>query len=296
MVTECVGIGIDWGSSNARAWSFSGNGDILRKSAIEVDLACANAQGFASWFEKLLRPLNSPAYVPKVACGMIGARDGWFEAPYLECPRDMSDWLTAPYTTSEPGLFILPGASVSMDNPDVMRGEETQIFGAVSKGHQGLFCLPGTHSKWAMVEKDTFCSFKTYVTGELYALARQYSVFGQLTEDSEPDLGAFSTGVTAARSVPLLNLMFHARSRVLAGVLSETQSTWFLSGALIGHEVLSANPEHLCVTLIADGLLLSLYSAALGALGYRFSSASAEECTTSALFRAVQSQIEENHG
>lgn len=207
----------------------------------------------------------------------------------------MGDLLTKPYTTSEPHLFILPGGSTSADNPDVMRGEETQIFGAASKGNQGLFCLPGTHSIWATFEKATFRSFKTYVTEELYTLARQYSLFGQLTEDSEPDLAAFSSGVIAAKSMlPLLNLMFHARSRVLVGTLSEAQSTWFLSGALIGHEVLSANPEHLSVTLIADGLLLSLYAAELGALDYRFSSASAEDCTTSALFRAIQSQIEEN--
>lgn len=294
-MTECIGIGIDWGSSNARAWAFSATGEVLNKNSIEIGLANAREQGFETWYERLLRPLKSPNHIPKIACGMIGARNGWFEAPYVECPRDTQEWLTKPNSTPVPDFFILPGASTSHDSPDVMRGEETQIFGAVSKGRQGLFCLPGTHSKWATVESGKFQSFKTYVTGELYSLARKHSIFGQLTKDSDPDLDAFTEGVHAAKSEPLLNLMFHARSRVLVNALSETQSTWFLSGALIGHEVLSANPERSEVTLIADGLLLSLYSTALREFGCDYSSASAEDCTTSALFQAIQSQVEKEN-
>lgn len=88
----------------------------------------------------------------------------------------MEEWLRKPNPTPEPDLFILPGVPTGSEDPDVMRVEETQIFGAVSMGNHGLFCLPDTHSKWATVDKKIFSSFKTYLTGEIYALARQVAV------------------------------------------------------------------------------------------------------------------------
>lgn len=291
-MTHAVGVGIDWGSSNVRAWAFGSDGEIITQNAISMEFADARAHGFKNCYQSLLEPLNVSNDVPRIACGQIGSRTGWFEVPYISCPGALKNWLQAPIQTPEPNLYFLSGASKSNPSPDVMRGEETQILGATSQGHKGLFCLPGTHSKWARIEKEQFLDFDTYVTGELFAVSRKHTIFGEFTVEGEPDWQAFAKGVEAAKSTPLLNLLFLPRSQVLAQKQSGQESTWYLSGCLIGNEILSANPNRLSVTLIADGMMVELYSRAMTVLGCNFAPLSADACTTTALFRAIQSKIE----
>ena len=288
-----VGIGIDWGSSNVRAWVFGDDGAVRAANALEIGLSEAAREGFGVCYDRLLAPLNAPPGSPAVACGMIGARNGWFEVPYIDCPGDLDARLARPVPTPRAGLYILPGAAMGPPGPDVMRGEETQIRGAVSVGHRGRFCLPGTHSKWASVDGGRMTGFETHVTGELFALARERAIFGQLTEDGAFDRRAFALGVDAAQARPLSALLFQPRSRVLAGMLSPRESTWFLSGALIGREILSANPDRVPVVLIADGLLGTLYGEAMTLLHRDHVPLSAETCTTAALFRSLEILHEE---
>ncbi|WP_299941887.1 2-dehydro-3-deoxygalactonokinase [uncultured Nitratireductor sp.] len=291
---ECVGIGVDWGSSNARAWAFGTGGSVLGRNALEIGLNEARETGFDAAFDGLVAPLrdhtNAPTSVPIVACGMIGAQAGWFEVPYLDVPTKLESWLSDPAQTPRSGVSIINGAAQRTHQADVMRGEETQICGAALLGHEGLICLPGTHSKWAVVEHGKLVRFNTFVTGELYAITRRHAIFGQLTADGDFDPEAFEQGLDAAREIPLLSLLFQARSRVLAGGLSDTQANWFLSGALVGAEILTANPDQQPVTLVADDTLEKIYRHALDYLGFSTTHLSVEACTTTALFHALQHQ------
>ncbi|MDA7963622.1 2-dehydro-3-deoxygalactonokinase [Ruegeria sp.] len=287
-MSNTIGAGIDWGSSNARAWSFDDTGTILNSSRLDIGLKAAQAQGFAESVDRLIDPLGLPQDAAILACGMIGAKGGLFEAPYADCPVNTDHLLSRPVATGVRRLFILPGASLKSPMPDVMRGEETQICGAVALGHDGLFCMPGTHSKWARIDHGTLMGFHTYVTGELFAITREHAIFGQLTEDSDLNLSAFVSGVHAVEDVPLLNGLFQTRSRVLTDMITPSESTWFLSGYLIGQEILAANPDRLPVTLIADGQLAQLYETALQLVGCPANTVSAETCTTTALFRGLQ--------
>ena len=63
-----------------------------------------------------------------------------------------------------------------------MRGEETQILGvlAASGRGDGLFVLPGTHSKWARVEAGRIVGFATFMTGEVFAALKDHSLLGRL--------------------------------------------------------------------------------------------------------------------
>ena len=129
-----------------------------------------------------------------------------------------------------------------------MRGEETQVFGAlqiapelVASGN-GLLVLPGTHSKWVRVEDGRIVSFLTFMTGELFAVLRQHSILGRLMKDSvEFDPVAFERGLAEAESESgLTSSLFSVRSLGLTKQLDGTQLGDYLSGLLIGHEILEA--------------------------------------------------------
>jgi hypothetical protein len=55
-----------------------------------------------------------------------------------------------------------------------MRGEETQILGALSLApdleKNSMVILPGTHSKWVSMHESRIMDFATYMTGELFCL------------------------------------------------------------------------------------------------------------------------------
>jgi 2-dehydro-3-deoxygalactonokinase len=135
--------------------------------------------------------------------GMIGSRQGWVEAPYVACPAGLEEVAAGLVRTPFAGadVSIVPGMeSASGGMRDVMRGEETQVFGALAglglPG--GRFVLPGTHSKWLLAEGGRIRSFSTYMTGEIYAACKGHTILGRLMQDGPFSASAFQRGVTAA--------------------------------------------------------------------------------------------------
>ena len=131
---------------------------------------------------------------------MIGSRQGWVEAPYLECPAgplQAARQLTAMPFGDGHRLHIVPGLRCTGRDgqTDVMRGEETQLWGAALA--PGTCCvLPGTHSKWAWLgPDDSVQAFQTWMTGELYALLTQHGILGRLMQFG----GAFDADVVRRR-------------------------------------------------------------------------------------------------
>src|SRR4029450_9608768 len=135
---------------------------------------------------------------PRLACGMIGSRQGWVEAPYVACPASLDALATGLARVQTAALTIVPGL-VTRDRhgvPDVMRGEETQLLGAVAADEAVLAVLPGTHSKWARVECGTVVDFATWMTGELFAALLDHSILGRMAErGAAPSPQAFARGV-----------------------------------------------------------------------------------------------------
>jgi 2-dehydro-3-deoxygalactonokinase len=154
-------------------------------------------------------------------------------------------------------------------NDDAMRGEETQIVGALA--HQGiedaLLCLPGTHSKWAVVTEGRIARFRTHMTGELFAVLRQHSILGRLMHDDVDDAEAFRRGLARAREPGgLLNHLFSARTAGLFARLAEPSLASYLSGLLIGdelHGALAATPPQGPVLLVGAPALCRRYADAL---------------------------------
>lgn len=235
-------IGIDWGTSNRRAYVISQAGALLRKHEDEYGILHVHGS-FEDSLATLLEALEvGPADV--VMSGMVGSRNGWKEAPYAEIDLPLTGLAAAMMDigTSIPGtrVRVVPGYRYTDPTglPDVMRGEEVQVLGARQlSGSDGWFLLPGTHSKWVRVEGDRIAEFMTFMTGELYALLSQHGTLSKIVASEESVPEAFADGLRAARHGTFTHTAFCCRARVVTDMMPASHSASYLSGLLIGTEL-----------------------------------------------------------
>ena len=266
-------IAIDWGTSSFRAWALGPRGEVLAETRAGQGILAVPGGDFDAAFETALVPwLNND--VPVIAAGMITSRNGWVETPYLPLPLNaeaLASALVRHRTRLGREVHFVTGAASDMagDFPDVMRGEETEVIGqTASGGGDGLYILPGTHSKWVRVEGGAITAFQTCMTGETFDILMKHSILGRLTEPGD-DAEAFSRGLSAARAPgALMARAFAARSLVLAGRLGPGSIADYLSGLLIGDEI-RAGLEQAAgpVTIIGRGDLAARYARAFAAFG-----------------------------
>ena len=257
-MTEARLIALDWGSTRLRAFLLGADAFAQALAALVGDWR------FAQPALKLL------------ACGMVGSQHGWREAAYVACPADAAA-LAGQALQLDGGLSIVPGLVDDAARPDVMRGEETQIVGALARHPElaadACLVLPGTHSKWARVRAGRVTGFATHMTGELFALLRQHSVLARLmpadgASPSAPE--AFLQGVDAAREEGgLAHQLFAVRTLGLFKRLAAEQLPDYLSGLLIGHEIASElkGAASQCLALVGDPALCARYAQALARFG-----------------------------
>ena len=215
--------------------------------------------------------------LPCLLAGMVGSRQGWTEAPYAACPAGLAD-IASQLLWLQPGrLAIVPGLSCASDGvPDVLRGEETQVFGMLQAlpdaGVPHTLVLPGTHSKWVQVAGGQVRSFRTHMTGETYALLRQQSILARMlpAEDGELDADAFDAGVARAQQPGgLLHHLFSVRTLALFERADGAALASRLSGLLIGEELRAqALPAGQPVTVLGSAALAQRYQRALAACGH----------------------------
>lgn len=267
-------IAVDWGTSNLRVWAM-GPDAILAEAASEDGMGRLGRAEFEPALIRLIEPWLGTAPVSVVACGMVGSRQGWHEAPYrsVPCaPLDRLAMVQVPTSDSRIHVSIAPGLK-QMKPADVMRGEETQIAGALalSPGFDGILCLPGTHTKWAHVSAGEVVSFQTFMTGELFALLSEQSVLRHGLQGAGWDDAAFDAGLSDALSRPerIAARLFSLRAEGLIAGLTAAQARARLSGLLIGIELAAARPYWLGqpVALIGSEGLSATYARALAAQG-----------------------------
>lgn len=250
-------IALDWGTTTFRAWLLDGTSAVLDHVrsddgaltvAERADSSLTRATAFAEAFGRLCRPwLARHPGIPVLGAGMVGSNHGWAEAGYLDVPADLGE-LAGRLTVVPAGesvVHIVPGLRATGADPDVMRGEEVQLAGALAGGHgrPETVLLPGTHSKWVRLDGARVTGFTTAMTGELYGLLLRDSILGRLaTGTPGPAVtAAFTRGLDTEaahgdeRGLPAL--LFTARTHVLAGLLDAKDVADYLSGLLIGTEV-----------------------------------------------------------
>ena len=283
-------IAVDWGTSNLRAWAMAADGRVLAEASSEEGMGKLTREGYEPALLRLIGPWLA-GKPPVVACGMVGSRQGWCEAPYrtVPCtPLDRAAQVLAPTTDPRLKVTIAPGLK-QVSPADVMRGEETQIAGALRlmPGYDGVVCLPGTHSKWVHISAGEVVSFQTFMTGEMFALLSEVSVLRHGMQGTGWDEAAFDAAVSDALSRPerLGARLFSLRAEGLIAGLTPQAARARLSGLLIGTELAAAKPYWLGqrVTLVGAEMLSAAYARALAAQGVEAQRLNATDCTLAGL-------------
>ncbi|MFL6304112.1 MAG: 2-dehydro-3-deoxygalactonokinase [Candidatus Sulfotelmatobacter sp.] len=295
-------IALDWGTTSLRAYLLGDEGRALQRRSLPLGLM--RVQERTEYVTKRDRAFESALAdacgdwmhdmpsVPVLAAGMVGSSQGWKEAPYRTTPLELmqlSRYLTPVQDSNGRTIYLVPGLLQKGALPDVMRGEETQILGALPSINSPdyeqdlLFCLPGTHSKWAHVSRGCIHRFATFMTGEVFSVLRRHSILSKTIRDGSTDLAAFERGASLAATengrAGVLSNIFSVRTLGLTGALPPEQQADYLSGILIGHEISSmsqvlkskiftAGNLDTPIVLIGEDELCLRYSRALKMHGY----------------------------
>lgn len=276
---EIAGIFADWGTTNRRAWAIDRSGSVLEHRKDDQGLLRIKDRGFEASFRTFLGDwLAQTPGAPILMAGMVGSKLGWREAPYVATPAPFADLARnlaeLPALDGHP-IRIVPGLVCrASGTPDVMRGEETQLFGLWLQSRADRLCvLPGTHSKWAEIKGDGVAGFRTYMTGEIFANLSSAGTIAQLMKrNAAHDAAAFRRGVEASAGQSaggLLSRLFSARTLGLFAELPSEAIASYLSGLLIGAELrdaLGANAGK-AIAVIGSARMNALYLEGLALLG-----------------------------
>lgn len=278
-MTEFRFAAVDWGTSSFRLWLMNAEGRVLGERRSREGMTVARESGFAQILESHLEALGASADLPVLICGMAGARQGWQEAGYIEVPAALEAIGQAAIRKEQArrDIRILPGLCQQHPSFDVMRGEETQLLGAIAGGlpDECLVVMPGTHSKWVHIQAGRVQTFSTFMTGELFAVISGHTILSHAVRGSAGTDAAMPSFIAAVRqSVAhpegLTQSLFAIRAQGLLSTVAPEEAEATLSGLLIGQEIaggLAMAPNGLPVALVASGHHAELYLPALKAAG-----------------------------
>ncbi|MFP1133077.1 2-dehydro-3-deoxygalactonokinase [Asticcacaulis sp. W401b] len=272
-------VAADWGTTNFRLFLFDDSGQVIARQTANIGLKNLGVLTFEQALHSVLKDdFSGLEQLPFLLAGMVGSRQGWIEAPYVACPAGLDTIadgiVSAPSerlnVSIVPGLFAeTPGTGLL----NVMRGEETQILGIMqSDSADGFMVLPGTHSKWALIRDGRIQSFSTHMTGEMFQVLRAHSILGLLMAHDAADETAFLKGVERGMyNRAFLSVIFSVRTEALFNNIPPQQLSAYLSGLLIGAEVIAELERHghCPVRLVGDGALVNLYEKALSYAGFK---------------------------
>lgn len=264
----------DWGTTSRRAWLVDDQGGVVASVEDRRGMSTVEPGGWQAAFDDLKRSLGHAEPRLSLLCGMVGSRSGWREAPYLACPAALPDLFDKLCWAVPGAIAIVPGiCTLREGSADVMRGEETQVLGAVADGlvaRDSFACLPGTHTKWVTVRGGQVEQFRTVMTGELFALLQAGSTLAEHASgavDAGPD---FDAGVDRGleSGAPTADV-FAVRAHALLGTGLIGNGAAYLSGLLIGADLRAglAMSEQRTVEIIGTRELTALYAHALARAG-----------------------------
>ncbi|WGF88668.1 2-dehydro-3-deoxygalactonokinase [Marinivivus vitaminiproducens] len=274
-------LALDWGTTSLRAYRLAADGTVLDRRSGSQGIQNVPNAAFAAALEAVVGDwwAEEPG-LPAIAAGMIGSRQGWREVPYVACPAGPESLAGAllPIALGDGRTLHLAGGLSCVDAhniPDVMRGEETQILGAIPPGGSGVLVLPGTHSKWARVEQGRVTRFATFMTGEVYGLLAGHSILAHgIDRDAPFQPERFEQGVRAGieTGAGLLHTAFGVRASGLFGRLDGAGAASYLSGLVIGTEIAGVEAAGLkgdgTPIVIANADLTARYLDAFRAAGF----------------------------
>jgi 2-dehydro-3-deoxygalactonokinase len=282
-VNAAAFIAGDWGTTNLRLFLCDASGEQIDTV---VGPGASQAHGdYGNLYESLISGwTRDHGSLPAILCGMVGSSIGWKQTSYVPCPATAAQIAMCCVELREGQVRIVPGVSCRnrFGAPDLMRGEETQVFGALElvpelREGRHVLCAPGTHTKWIVIEQGSIREVLTAPTGELFALIRDHSV---LVESKAPASAmsaqeAFKRAVAEAARYPraqLVHRIFECRSRPLTNDLAAEDAASYLSGLLIASDVggaleVFADVDTQVVHVIGSHELRAAYAHALASSG-----------------------------
>lgn len=292
-------IAVDWGTSQLRAYRLDAAGKVVEARERPEGIMSVGQGAFPATLAVLLGNW-ADADEPILMSGMVGSRQGWIEVPYVACPAGLEE-VAAGVRSVEFGqgskALICPGLACRDEDgvPDVMRGEEVQIFGALALNAEegaGSVLMAGTHCKHVRIEGGRIAGFATHMAGEVFAVLRQHSILGRTMAEAAgvEDDRAFADGVArSGEAGGLLHHLFGVRARALMGELPASAGADHLSGILVGHTIRAAAPEP-PVLVMGAPKVAARYLRACALLGIEARTLSSEEATVAGLFRVAVMQ------
>jgi 2-dehydro-3-deoxygalactonokinase len=263
-------LAVDWGTTSRRAWLLGGDGTILAAVEDGCGMLSIPPGGWEAAFADLKRALGDIEPSLSLITGMAGADRGWRMASYLPCPTSIADLAGGLCWVEPNAVAIVPGlAMINPGRADVMRGEETQILGAIAGGlapEDCFACHPGTHTKWISVRGGRVTEFRTVMTGELFALLKSHSILADRLRDDVSTGHDFDSGVERGLATgEAIADLFAIRADAMSGAARIRNGAAYGSGLLIGADVriglaMSAEAE---VHVIGRGDLVALYARAI---------------------------------
>ena len=272
-------IGINWGSSNFRAYRIAPDGTLVDSFAEPAGIAALDRAGMARQIAGLVA--RWPDCGPIYASGMVGSNVGWVEVPYAHCPAGLAEAKAAAVTVDfgPIGVTIVPGMTCRRESDggtDILRGEETEIFGLAAREalSDGMVALPGTHTKWARIGRGKVRDFATSMSGEIFDRLTAQGLLASIVEGEARDGDAFRAAVAQAYARPLGlgTALFGVRAQVIRGELARADAASTLRGLLIGTDIadaLALFPDGFGapIPLVGNASLCALYAAALAMRG-----------------------------
>ena len=288
-------VAIDWGTTNVRFWLMSGTGELLSSKNSSMGMNVIASDQYENHILEMVGEWFQPSEpIDIIACGMVGAANGWVEAKYQSTPcLPVSTKKITNVPTKYPNLKvrIIPGIASFTPNHDVMRGEETQIYGFLgdNPAFDGVLCLPGTHTKWVKIKSGQVMEFKTFMTGELFDVLCKSSILRHSVKTDTWDENEFVYSVETSLNHPeeITTRLFSIRSESLLDDLQPEQATSRLAGFLTGLELAGSRKywDGNNIATIGSIKLAQNYLAALKLAGSSSRLVDSDSCTIKGLDR-----------
>ena len=235
-------ITLDVGTTNTRAVLWQDCKTILAGYKLEVGVGRVAEKGSKECLEEAVRTciekvLTQGRKTPEeveciLASGMVTSNVGLWEVLHLRAPVGLEEISQGIVRVSLPNIsaipfWFIPGVKNTVEPGentfcyfDMMRGEEVETFAlldALPKEGEYLFVLPGSHTKYVMVQNGRITGCLTTMTGELLNVLTHHtilvnSVGGEFIDEASYLPEAVKLGSHISRRDGLARAAFLARA------------------------------------------------------------------------------------